>query len=111
DFASAGTLTAGGTNFYIYVAGPDVAGNWDDNNFRANALQTILMDYYGRPGLSQPDILLTYTTFDIGQTFSAFYVPLQNDIRGIGYKHQEGLHGPETLSGPRTRAHGLRVAD
>ncbi len=97
---SAALITDKGPSFYIYAAGPSVVGDWGNDTFRGNAMQTILEDFYGRPGVPQSQILLTYSTFDIGNRISAFYVPLGNDILGIGYKHQQGLNGQETFSLP-----------
>jgi MYXO-CTERM domain-containing protein len=86
----------GGRNFVTIVDtdGDFANGDWNSDVALNNRLNNVLNQYYQ----TQPDtaqFVALFSAFEIPFP-GAFYLPLANDVTGIGYKHSVGL-GPETF--------------
>lgn len=60
--------------------------NWEDPQSLQDALLNIIQSYYDNHPQSNPHFITVMTTFQV-QSVAAFYMPLSNDVRGIGYQH------------------------
>ncbi len=60
--------------------------NWEDPEELQNALLSIIESFYQNHPNRNPHFITVVTTFQV-QSLAAFYMPLANDVRGIGYQH------------------------
>lgn len=60
--------------------------NWSDPNQLQNALFSIIQAFYDTHRSANPHFLTVVTTFNV-ESPAAFYMPISNDVRGIGYQH------------------------
>ncbi len=63
--------------------------NWDDETQLQDALFTVIQHYYDTHRGRNPHFVTVLTTFAV-ESLAAFYMPLANDVRGIGYRHVTG---------------------
>ena len=63
--------------------------NWNDQNQLQNALLTVIQAYYDTHPGRNPHFITVLTTFTV-DSVAAFYLPLANDVRGIGYQRSTG---------------------
>ncbi len=60
--------------------------DWSNPRNLQSALFSIIEAYYQTHPGSNPDFLSVLTTFNV-ESPQAFYMPVSNDVRGIGYQH------------------------
>lgn len=60
--------------------------NWEDPQQLQDALLSIIESFYRNHPNRNPHFITVVTTFQV-QSLAAFYMPLANDVRGIGYQH------------------------
>ena len=60
--------------------------NWEDPEELQNALLLMIQSFYENHPGRNPHFITVVTTFQV-QSLAAFYMPLANDVRGIGYQH------------------------
>ena len=60
--------------------------NWNDPNQLQEALLTVIQSFYNNHPGRNPHFITVMTTFPV-DSLAAFYMPLANDVRGIGYQH------------------------
>lgn len=81
---------------------------YDNGELQENAFQTsaqitdaanVILDHYLETGTSDPDVMSVWSTFPLGSsTLWTMYLPLANDIEGIGLETVYG--GDGTMSSP-----------
>ena len=83
-------IWGGGRNFVTLVddEGDFERGNWN-SDAALEARLTNVMDKYYETQADTPQFLVLFSAFQIPFP-GAFYLPLANDVRGIGYRHSLG---------------------
>ena len=77
--------------------------DWEDPRQLSNALGDVLVNFYDANPGRNPHFLVLNTTFLV-QNPAAFYQPLANNVRGIGYEYD---HGSELFDTPGIALNGI----
>ncbi|MCA9538266.1 MAG: hypothetical protein KC620_05230 [Myxococcales bacterium] len=91
----------------VRATGGEFDGDWADPAVLERALFTLVDGVrQAQPGLD-PHFIVILTTFPVAEP-AAFYLPMANDVRGIGYRH---LEASETFRFITGRLDGLIFAN
>lgn len=102
-------IWGGGRNFVAIVddEGDFERGSWSSDAALESRL-TNVMDKYYESMADTPQFLVLFSAFQIPFP-GAFYLPLSNDVRGIGYRHSLGRSQETFDSTPSSPLEGLIV--
>jgi large repetitive protein len=65
-----------------------------DSNVNANRIVNAVLDLYDSTGADMPEVMSVWTAFPFnGNTVETRFVPVKNDVSGIGFEHTFGAGG------------------